>query len=248
MGDVTFDGYTVTTTNPGNELVLVTLAVCIFIFFVGIIILPDGALAPFFESLASCSICTRSVDGGQREKDNEQQEVSSPNQHVGRNDQNTYYLQQGEDEEGGLTTRKKKSLGRKRYSGMQSSNSIKQLFKVTPKTQKQNGNMKAKNKNEKKAKKKKKKNSTRIGRYEEKLKFEDFHIWKSESISSLLDGPLSGQTIYGNKNSIDDRSVLTDEQSVDESFLSENDLSLDSNGDEVAIIKEMRKMVDLAAP
>jgi hypothetical protein len=51
--DVTFDGYQVTTNNPGPFLLLFTVIVCISCFFIGILVFPNSPLNPIYRKFVS---------------------------------------------------------------------------------------------------------------------------------------------------------------------------------------------------
>jgi len=53
VNDVTFDGYQVTTNNPGTFLLLLTFFICISCFVIGVLIFPGSPLHPIYRTLLS---------------------------------------------------------------------------------------------------------------------------------------------------------------------------------------------------
>lgn len=51
--DVTFDGYQVTTNNPGTFLLLLTVIVCISCFFIGVLVFPNSPLNPIYRKFVN---------------------------------------------------------------------------------------------------------------------------------------------------------------------------------------------------
>ncbi len=262
------DGYVISTTNPGVGLVVTTLVVCIFFFVLGLLLVPGSPLAPLYSYLSSNFKGNRNqTEQGEQEEDGStrKQETAQNNTTAGtskqnlesgtRNSDNLYHLEEDhkEQDEAIIKTRNKKSRGKKRYGGIKSSASLRNLAKSTEvlyvnKTNTRRGSNERPKKNKKVKITVKKK--TRIGRYEEQLQFEDFHLWNDNA--SMAEGTFSGISINGEDNSVDDKSTITEAQTVitasNKSLISDNDCSLDSNANFALLNREMKKMFDLVTP
>jgi hypothetical protein len=234
MADASFDGYVVTTTNPGSLLLVVTIVVCL-LFFVG------GCILIYYKDHLS-SLIKKSVPCISKISDNQEAE-----------NQNKYQLDITNEEvlEHKLNffkSKKLKSFKQKRYGGVKGMSSVNEIKRVSAKKVKANRRIIHVNSG---AEKKKVKvtmklskppaSLTRIGRFEEKLDFKDFSIWKGDSARSISDGTFAGLSFNGDRMDVDDESVL-----------SENSASVADSASglspEELIEKEGRKVFGLAGP
>lgn len=229
-----YTGYNVTTTNPGNELIIATFIVCIFCFFLGSFVLPGYPLVKLVEKW----FIARN-DNLWAKAQSEKSEKSLQNQL----ELNYKVLQEEENhEEQLLKTRAKNPRSTKRYGGISSSNSVKKV-KIEKVKQVNGGasrNEKVKHKRKKDGGKEKKEvrlkqiECTRVGQYEEKLDFRELFLMND------MNSIETGETW---KDSSCDKSYGSDRSSqIDSSSLVESDSRDES------ILKEIKKMWKLVLP
>ena len=240
--DATFDGYDITTVNPGVVLLLVTFAVCLLCFILGFLLTLNNNPLGLGENKTNNSV------GNNNE--GKVSETSSIPTKLGTKNDNGYYLQQEDEVRGELKTRRKSFRKKKRYGRIMSP-TPKRIIKVGLKKSPTKQKAKGKQVQIIQVKKADKiQEVTRIGRYEEKLHLEDFLFWNDDSKVDVSDGPFTGKTIYRHKKttSTEDLSVLTEyRQDTDEETTQLED-NLDTYEYSILLQNEMKKLFGLAAP
>jgi len=247
---VTFDGYTITTTNPGNMLLVVTVFMCIFCFFIGLLVFPNSPLSPLYKHLLGK--IDWSGEHSETSKTNTTQTTLKQN-HTKGPQQNQYVLYNDKnDDDSELTDRykvkKKKALrGKKRYGRVSTSDSMRKVVKISvnrPTSPKFSKGLKgssvksvaSSSSGGKKTKITVKTKQAKIGRYEENLQFEDYFIWQN-SISKEIETE--------NDDSV---SVISDTTFTGHSVLTDFDESVDSAGNKILMEREMKKILGLLGP
>lgn len=232
---VTYDGYIVTTTNPGNTLLLVTFFVCLFCFVVGALVLPGFPLVRLVEKFFSDQHSVFDED--------------NLNKNKSKNDGQFYVQEDSNGDMNQLKSRTKGPRSSKRYGGIRSVNSVKKICKVTTDSQSRHDNERKNRRirGKKKEGEVRRVENRRIGRREEKLDFQDIfasndsksNVGSTPANASLISQDLDDNLVRGRPNT-----VQKDQSSV----IPVKDESMQSDGSEVSIIAEMKKMFELIGP
>lgn len=147
----TYDGYTITTTNPGNHLLTLTFLVCIFCFALGSFAVPGCPLLPFVEKWFNDGKKMFFGDDPDDDNDNKNDRAPQEDNQSGRwkiwnkkkegeskgsggyssSAAGDFRLQEDEETSsyGQLKTRAKLPRSNKRYGGIRSSNSMLKITK-----------------------------------------------------------------------------------------------------------------------
>lgn len=224
--------YKITTTNPGYELVLATFLVCVFCFLLGALVLPGFPLVRFVERCFS----NRSEQSAQSQQDSRDTLREYEENH-------SFYLQQGHKnhDEQLLRSRSKKLRSNKRYGGISSKSLMKKvkvekMNEVNDASQRKQSQKKSRKRDRKQVHLKHVEYS-RVGRYEEKLDFQELFLMNnSNSTISTATSDIRRESIASGSNGTYPTNVVDSSPFVD------------SDGSEVLITSEMKKMWDLVFP
>lgn len=231
MGKATFDGYVVTTTNPGNAFLVLTFIFCVLCFLIGGLAL---IVVPFKKVIDEKFFATN---------DSNNPEVADVELESTGDD--VYHLHQERDQSGVLRSIKNMFRKKKRNGGILNVDSESKLAEITvassmAQSQKQNIHEKVKRKVKKRVKITVGTPLTRIGRFEEKLEFQDFSFWRNESKTILTDESCFG-TISGNgADHVSDSTEISGVGNAKE--------ALNKGEEDDLANQEMKKIFGLSAP
>ena len=234
---VTFDGYVVTTTNPGNELLLVTFFICLFCFVIGALVLPGFPLVRLVEKFFS-------------DKQSVFDDDNLDDENKSKADSQFYVQEDFNCDINQLKSRTRGPRSSKRYGGIHSVNSVKKICKNTEDLQNRHDNERKNGLFRKKKKEVKviRVENRRIGRREEKLDFQDLFLSNDSKSNIGRSTHAKASLINQNVNINLARGMPHPVEKDQSSVIPVKDESIHSDGSEVSINAEMKKMFDLVVP